>query len=435
MSAFRPSGSGGGIDPAQLAALVDDSEAAGLYTGIVTAVNQRADQIKDAVDTSRVAVLDAVGAGSFPGKVEIANRPNGAATTGYTRAGGLAIPQQLWTTVRSTVLPYAASGSFASNEAATGAMRAVQGSMLYVLRQSAFNSLQYALRAYDTATGVWSNLPSCPVINAQFSPTVFASVNGKMLATGLANFASGSGTVSPLNAAQIYNPATNTWSQVANQPVTLEQSAVADLRDGRCVLIGGRNQTGSSATTTAANITADVRTYNEATNTWATLSAFPVRVFRGITAVRSDGQVFVFPQQVSDGTTLNPSNRRFFLWNNGTTTELDSLPAEVGVGAFAMFCLADGRLVFVPTTAPASGSRARVLNPAAAAGSQWSNYDWAFNEAASLQSLPAVCEQKATDSGFVITAMTIATSVSGLTATFAAALPNWAETFYQVKNN
>jgi hypothetical protein len=437
MSAFRPSGgsSGGGIDPAQLAALVDDNEAASLYTGLANTVNSRADQLSDAVNNARVAILDNLQtAGAFPGKVELVNRASGQATAGSTRASGFAIPQQLWTTIRSTVLPYAASGSFSSNEAATGAFRAVQGNLLYLLRQSAFNSLQYAARAYDTSTGIWSNLPSCPVINAQFSPTVWGTVNGKLIATGLANFVSGSGTVSPLPSTQIYNPATNTWSQVANQAVSLEGSGIADLRDGRCVLFGGRSQTGSGALTTATNVTADVRIYNEATFTWTAQPAFPVRVYQAKTSVAPDGRVFVFPATTSDGTTLVNGSRRFFGWLNGVTTEYDPLPAEVALGAFTMFCLPDGRLVYVPVAAPASGSRARVLNPAAASGAQWSNYDWSFNESASLQSLPNVCEVKATDSGFAITAMTVASGVSGLVATYAGAAPNWAETFYQVTN-
>jgi hypothetical protein len=68
MSAFRPSGggSGGGIDPAQLAALVDDNESINLYGGIVSTVHQRADALADAISNARVDILGSMSSAGLP---------------------------------------------------------------------------------------------------------------------------------------------------------------------------------------------------------------------------------------------------------------------------------------------------------------------------------------------------------------------------------
>lgn len=432
MSAFRPSGgSGGGIDPAALAALVDDNEAAALaagllsavdatsmYGGIVNTVHSRADQLSNAVDNARVAVLDNLAtAGAYTGKIEMRLASAGQATAGWTKLGGIGIPDNFFNTVRTALLPYTVGPNGVSDASAAGGRKVTIGDTIYV-----FPLNTPAARSYNVGNSQWADLASV-VFSGGLYASVIGSVNGKVIATG-----AHAGN-SQVNAVQTMDPATGSWSTRASLPTFRQGSGIADLQDGTCAFFGGKD-TNDATTTSATNITATVRTYNESGNEFTPRADLPIRMHQVRTVVRPDKSVVLFPVQTSDGTTLVSNSRRTFRWSlSGGTVECDPVPAEVSTNIWLLNPRSDGTVVYVPTTTPSSGSRARLFNPNATPGSQWTNLDWDYNAGTTYGAIQSGCESKATGSGFMMTAS------PSLSLTFVG-IPqaNWSQVIYQAKN-
>lgn len=374
------------------------------------------------VNTSVASVSTAVAPAS--GDVKLVNRASGLASAGYTKAGGMALPDALFSTVRTVLLPYTQGASVLSSYSAAYGQRAMLGDVLYVTSALAF-------RSYNFGTGAWSNLPTLTSPGATMAPSVLGTVNGKIIETGFQLGANTSISV------YTYDPATASHSLRASNPGGYRGfSGIADIGSAQCVLFGGKNVNENTATT-ATNIVNECRVYNETTNTFTSKASLPVSMAYVRTAVRSDGKVYLVPSATSDGVTLAGASRRIFLWDATTgTTELDPLPAECSTSPWLIQVRSDNCLVFVPVTAPSSGLRARVLNPASASGSQWTGIDWDYNDLAVYIALPQAMEAKASTSGYAITGMTISTIGNvALTATYVATqAPSWSQSFYQIKN-
>jgi len=108
---------------------------------------------------------------------------------------------------------------------------------------------------YDPATNSWTQMASLP------GEPCYASVafNGGYIATGL--IADGSAT----NELWQYDPATDTWQQRASMPGTPRHRA-CDMETGRRV-VGGADAD--------FNALADCWSYNELTDTWSTCASLP----------------------------------------------------------------------------------------------------------------------------------------------------------------
>lgn len=117
---------------------------------------------------------------------------------------------------------------------------------------------------YNPATGTWSNAAPMPWKRTGLAVSLLP--NGRVLA------ATGAGPglfslPSFFNTAAIYNPATNTWSSTGSVPGSSRALAsVGTLPDGRIVLSGGAT---GSITSFSFNAIADVSLFNPTTNTWA----------------------------------------------------------------------------------------------------------------------------------------------------------------------
>ncbi|MGH8883161.1 MAG: Maf family protein [Stackebrandtia sp.] len=85
---------------------------------------------------------------------------------------------------------------------------------------------------YDPATGSWT--PTGPLATARCEHTLSLLPNGKVLAAGGFTDCVGFGTFVSTNTAEIYDPATGTWKLTANpHEVGGAGQAVVRLRDGR----------------------------------------------------------------------------------------------------------------------------------------------------------------------------------------------------------
>lgn len=411
-------GSGGGITAEQYAGLTQDAE----LSAAIDAINAHTNWATNGVAAGIQSILYS-GAYLPSGSLVLTNRPSGEAAPGFRRVSGFGVPADFFAQARTVMLPYTVGANgMTSNGAATG--------RIAVLDDSAFCFSGALVRKFTLGTMAWADLPSFPLTATP--PTAVGTAGGKLFATGCTLGASTS------TASYLFDPVANAWSQTANQPTFLCEQGVADLGAGRVAVFGGKtNAVGAS--TTAATLVDTVRIFDANTETFsAPLAAFPVRLSIVRTARRPNGSVFVWPRQTSDGTTLvSTGNRRIWLWAEGSAAvELDPLPEAVSVACYLFQVRADGKLVFVPAVAPTAGARARLLDPTAPAGSQWSDLEWDMNANATYVDINAVgaggVEQKLTPSGFAFTAQTVATSVSGLSATYIAPTSvNWSDSFYQ----
>ena len=117
----------------------------------------------------------------------------------------------------------------------------------------------------------------------------------------------------------------------------------ATLNDGRILLVGGL----AASTTNAVDYSASVYIYNPSTNEYSTKNNAPIRMSGGRSVVLTDGRVVLFPNTVSDGTTVTTSNKRTWLYTPATDTfvEADPVPAEVAFGGM-VGQLSDGTAVY-----------------------------------------------------------------------------------------
>lgn len=370
------------------------------------------------LSSAKADILNALaGSGAYIGKIDMRLAPNGLPTSGWTKLGGIGIPDNFFNTVRTALLPYTVGPNGVTDGSAAGGRRVTIGDVVYV-----FPVNTTAARSYNVGNSQWADLPSV-VFSGGVSASVVGSVNGKVLATG-----AHTGN-SQVNAVQTFDPATGSWSTRASLPTFRQGSGIADLQDGTCVLFGGKDVNDNTATS-ATNITTTVRTYNEAANTFTAQADLPVRMHQVRTVVRPDKSVILFPAQTSDGTTLVGTSRRVFRWSLASgTVECDPVPAEVATTIWLLNPRSDGTVVYVPTTTPASGSRARLFNPNATPGSQWTNLDWDYNAGTTYGGIQSGFESKATGSGFMMTASpTVSLTYVGVPQA------NWSQVIYQAKN-
>lgn len=420
MSMFSrpPASAGGGLTAEQYAGLTQDAE----LSAAISAINGHTSWATNAVSTGIQNILFS---GSYlpSGSLVLTNRPNGEPAPGFRRVSGFGVPADFFAQARTVILPYTVGANgMTSNGAATGRTA--------VLDDSAFCFSGALVRKFTLGTMAWADLPSFPLTATP--PTTIGTVGGKLFATGCTL------STSTSTACYLYDPVANAWSQTANQPTFLSERGVADLGGGRCVLFGGKN-TAVGTSATATSLVDTVRIFDVNTEQFSEpLAPLPVRMAVVRTARRSSGSVFIWPRQTSDGTTLvSVGNRRMWLWAEGSAAvELDPLPEAVSVSCYLFQARADGKLVFVPAVAPTAGARARLLDPSAPSGSQWSDLEWDMNANATYVDINAPgasgVEQKLTPSGFAFTAQTVATSVSGLSATYLGGHSvNWSDSFYQ----
>ena len=109
---------------------------------------------------------------------------------------------------------------------------------------------------YDPATNTWSAAPD--MSSGRYNHTATALANGKMLVTGGSDTAGSSDN--PRASAQLYDPATNTWSAAPDMSSARFQHTATALANGKVLVTGGF--TGSA-------ITASAQLYDPATNTWS----------------------------------------------------------------------------------------------------------------------------------------------------------------------
>jgi N-acetylneuraminic acid mutarotase len=137
---------------------------------------------------------------------------------------------------------------------------------------------------YDPTTGTWS--PTGMLGTARFYHTAVLLTNGKVLvAGGVSQLVADGGFASPLDSAEIYDPASGVWNPAGNFSTARGAHTATLLQDGRVLIAGGALVNVDS--------TASVQLYNPATGAWS--AAANLNTARSAhTATRlADGRVLV----------------------------------------------------------------------------------------------------------------------------------------------
>ena len=108
---------------------------------------------------------------------------------------------------------------------------------------------------FDPATNTWSMVGSLAEARAHHTATLLA--DGRVLVAG----GSSNNSNLPINSAELFDPATNTWSATGSFVVVRRDHKATLLTDGRVLIAGGGNNVDGSL--------ASAELYDPATNTWS----------------------------------------------------------------------------------------------------------------------------------------------------------------------
>jgi hypothetical protein len=140
---------------------------------------------------------------------------------------------------------------------------------------------------YDPASKTWA--PTGPMITQRISHASVRLASGEVLVAGGMTGPFVAGSHPPLAAAEIYNPATNTWRAAA--PMNLAryfEHVMVALPDGRALVLGGW---ADDEYFMYPNAAAEV--YDPVTDTWTEIAPLPVDRTAFNAALLTDGRVIV----------------------------------------------------------------------------------------------------------------------------------------------
>ena len=143
---------------------------------------------------------------------------------------------------------------------------------------------------YDPASGTWSTTGSMALGRGEHTATLLP--NGNVLVAGGFNF----GSLSYLATAEVYTPATRTWSTTGSMSSARGQHVASLLPDGRVLVAGG---------VSGARVLAESEVYEPASGLWNATGSMPApRVLHEATAL-PDGRVLVTGGFSSEGIALS----------------------------------------------------------------------------------------------------------------------------------
>jgi Abnormal spindle-like microcephaly-assoc'd, ASPM-SPD-2-Hydin/Kelch motif/Galactose oxidase, central domain len=139
-----------------------------------------------------------------------------------------------------------------------------------------------ALAGAGVANAAWFGMD--PLGTGRYNHTATVLKDGRVLVAGGADSA-------PLASAKLYDPTTNTWSDAGTMHVARHGQAAALLDDGK-VLVAGGFTAGTDPTAPGA-YTRTAEIYDPAANTWAQVASMDTGRFEPTMTVLKDGRVLV----------------------------------------------------------------------------------------------------------------------------------------------
>jgi N-acetylneuraminic acid mutarotase len=148
------------------------------------------------------------------------------------------------------------------------------------------------------SNGGWSSGPNMSQGRAGHQYNQARLNDGRILMTGGVNVPSllGATNAAPINGAEAYNPATNSW-QTVNMPVSRALHSATVLTDGRVAVCGG-----AQGLLTAPISIADVHLFNPATNSWSGAPSLNGPRASHVASLLPDGTLALFGGQGASAT-------------------------------------------------------------------------------------------------------------------------------------
>lgn len=161
---------------------------------------------------------------------------------------------------------------------------------------SAIDQLQHGAELYDPATNAWTDAATIPIAFTTGSATLLPS--GKVLL--VSGFKSSVKSTDP-NAA-LYDPATNTWTLAGSISTDHVNHTATLLSNGTVLIAGGGSYSASTGFTTGTDV---CELYDPVTNSWALTNSLILGPRSGHTATRlGNGSVLVVGGSDIDGVVL-----------------------------------------------------------------------------------------------------------------------------------
>ena len=165
------------------------------------------------------------------------------------------------------------------------AVKLQDGRVLSVGLVAAGEDLAASAEVFDPALDSWTSLPAPPTTRAM--PIVVLLDDGRVFVTGGVEIdasATFPQTVS-VGAAEIFDPETGSWHQVAAMSQPAEGQAAVLLHDGRVLVVGGTTNDGGE--------TARAEIFDPATDMWTLTESMSIERRRPVAVPLTDGGVLV----------------------------------------------------------------------------------------------------------------------------------------------
>jgi N-acetylneuraminic acid mutarotase len=194
---------------------------------------------------------------------------------------------------------------------------------------------------YDPGNNTWSATAS--MRQARFDQTATLLPNGKVLVTGGAAIGDLFQNI-PLSSAELYDPATNTWSTAGAMSTPRENATATLLPNGKVLVAGGFTiifDGGSVFSVSSADL------YDPATNTWSTAASMTAaRVFHTATLL-ANGKVLV-TGALNPVTGIQLSSAE--LYDPGSNTWSAAASMSTGRSGHAATLMPDGKVLVADGT-------------------------------------------------------------------------------------
>jgi N-acetylneuraminic acid mutarotase len=143
---------------------------------------------------------------------------------------------------------------------------------------------------FDPDTGSWTTTGSM-VAHQNGAETVTLLLDGRVLAAGgLGAYDAKTGREDPVASAELYDPASGTWTATGSMVTPREDHMATLLPDGRVLVAGGYSERSDGS---SRYMLATAELYDPATGTWTATGAMSRPLAGGTAALLRDGSVLV----------------------------------------------------------------------------------------------------------------------------------------------
>jgi N-acetylneuraminic acid mutarotase len=135
---------------------------------------------------------------------------------------------------------------------------------------------------YDSSSGTWSGTGG--MVTPRLNHTATLLQDGRVLATGGASAADGK---TYLSTAEVYDPASGTWSATGDMAVVRGAFTASLLTDGSVLVVGGRNSDGGGVEWASAEL------YDPVSGSWTAAGSMGQARYGHTATLLRDGRVLI----------------------------------------------------------------------------------------------------------------------------------------------